>query len=62
MDDDKDNFDPYPDLVCPIPHILMSDDPVLAAGSYTYERAAIEAWFEKQNSEILEAQQDFSAS
>jgi len=32
-------------LECPISHLLMVNDPVVAADGITYERAAIEAWF-----------------
>lgn len=35
-------------LECPISHLLMVNDPVVAADGVTYERAAIEAWFAHQ--------------
>ena len=36
-----------PELECPICHELMGDDPVVAKEGYTYERRAIEDWFDK---------------
>ncbi|KAK9808919.1 hypothetical protein WJX72_006422 [[Myrmecia] bisecta] len=33
------------EMECPITHEVMTD-PVIAADGYTYERSAIEAWFE----------------
>lgn len=43
------------ELICPIAHVLMTDDPVLAADGYTYERSQIDAWFQKQQKEIEDA-------
>ncbi len=43
------------ELYCPISHILMINDPVIAADSVTYERASIEAWFQKKESDIRQA-------
>jgi U-box domain len=33
------------DLECPISHLLMVNDPVMAADGVVYERAAIDAWY-----------------
>eukprot|EP00566_Odontella_aurita_P003745 CAMPEP_0113568326 /NCGR_PEP_ID=MMETSP0015_2-20120614/23789_1 /TAXON_ID=2838 /ORGANISM="Odontella" /LENGTH=1317 /DNA_ID=CAMNT_0000470859 /DNA_START=374 /DNA_END=4327 /DNA_ORIENTATION=+ /assembly_acc=CAM_ASM_000160 len=46
------------ELVCPITHVLMVQDPVLAADGMTYERSAIQMWFERQNSEVEAAQRE----
>lgn len=35
------------ELVCPIRHVLMVHDPVLAPDGYTYEREAIVEWLER---------------
>jgi hypothetical protein len=43
------------ELICPISHMLMTDDPVLAADGHTYERAQIAAWFRKQQKQIEDA-------
>lgn len=48
------------ELICPISHVLMVNDPVIAADGYTYERAAIDAWFRKQQKEMLTAKQQIS--
>lgn len=47
------------ELLCPISHVLMSNDPVVAADGQTYERAAIEAWIHKQTSEVAIVQESF---
>lgn len=49
--------EPLAELICPISHVLMTNDPVIAADGHTYERAAIEAWFDKQYSEVIAAKQ-----
>jgi hypothetical protein len=33
------------ELTCPIDHVLMIKDPVVARDGYTYEREAVETWF-----------------
>jgi hypothetical protein len=45
--DDNDTADPPSELVCPIRHILMVNDPVLAPDGYTYEREAIMEWLDR---------------
>lgn len=39
--------DPPCELVCPIRHVLMVNDPVVAPDGYTYERDAIMEWLER---------------
>jgi hypothetical protein len=39
--------DPPSELVCPIRHVLMVNDPVVAPDGYTYERDAIMEWLER---------------
>ena len=39
---------PPSELICPISHSLMMDDPVVARDGFTYERAAIENWFRQE--------------
>jgi hypothetical protein len=51
---------PPSELVCPISQVLMTDDPVIAADGHTYERSAIEAWFQKQTAEVAAAQQQMA--
>lgn len=46
------------ELICPITHVLMVQDPVLAADGMTYERSAIQMWFERQRSEVEVAQRE----
>ena len=41
------------ELYCPISHVLMVVDPVIAADSVTYERSSIEAWFQKKERDIM---------
>lgn len=48
------------ELMCPISHVLMTNDPVIAADGHTYEHAAIDAWFRKQQMEIAAARQQIS--
>ena len=55
-----DDVEPLSELICPISQVLMTDDPVIAADGHTYERSAIEAWFQKQTSEVAEAQQQMA--
>ena len=43
------------ELVCPISHVLMVNDPVIASDGYTYSKAAIEMWIQRQRSECQEA-------
>jgi len=50
--------EPPEELVCPISLNLMTNDPVLAADSITYERASIEDWFEKSKAKISEAEEN----
>lgn len=45
-----------PELLCPITLTLMTD-PVVAADGYTYERAAIVDWFERQQLQIQQAEE-----
>jgi len=52
--------EPLTELVCPISHVLMTNDPVIAADGHTYERAAIEEWFEKQTTQVIEAKQQMA--
>ena len=49
------------ELICPIAHVLMTDDPVLAADGYTYERSQIDAWFQKQKKEIEDAKNQIAS-
>lgn len=49
------------ELICPITHVLMVQDPVLAADGMTYERSAIQMWFERQRSEVEAAQRGLMA-
>lgn len=42
-----DSVSPPFELVCPIRHVLMVNDPVLALDGYTYEREAIVEWLER---------------
>jgi hypothetical protein len=35
------------ELECPISHVLMVTDPVVASDGNVYERAAIEAWYRR---------------
>lgn len=51
-----------PELICPITHELMTDDPVLAADGVTYERSAIENWFHNQVAQINMAQEQLRAN
>ena len=44
--------------MCPISLNLMTNDPVLAADSITYERVSIEDWFEKSKAKISEAEEN----
>jgi U-box domain len=37
--------EPPAELVCPICHVLMVHEPVVALDGYTYEREGIESWF-----------------
>ena len=56
------NEDEVPDeLLCPISHALLSHDPVVAADGHTYERIAIESWFQKQSAEIATTKQTFGS-
>ena len=57
MDHDGDDNAP-PELICPITHELMTEDPVLAADGVTYERAAIENWFHNQVAQLRMAPQE----
>jgi hypothetical protein len=50
-----------PELVCPISYVLMTNDPVIASDGFTYERAAIEAWFERQRISIEAAWEEIAA-
>lgn len=52
--------EPPAELVCPISHSLMVNNPVIAADGHTYEHAAIDAWFRKQQGEIALAKQQIS--
>jgi hypothetical protein len=52
--------EPPAELVCPISHFLMVNNPVIAADGHTYEHAAIDAWFRKQQGEIAAANQEIS--
>jgi len=45
-----------PELSCPIGHELMTVDPVVASDGLTYERKAIEDYFERESTKIEEAQ------
>lgn len=58
--DGKVSKDEPPELVCPISQVLMTNDPVIAADGHTYERSAIEAWYQRQNSEVIAAQQQMA--
>mmetsp|Transcript_23948 Transcript_23948/g.35635 ORF Transcript_23948/g.35635 Transcript_23948/m.35635 type:complete len:1562 (-) Transcript_23948:95-4780(-) len=46
------------ELYCPISHVLMVNDPVIAADSITYERNSIESWFKKKKQDIMLAQEN----
>lgn len=41
------SLDAPPELECPISHVLMVCDPVVASDGNVYERAAIEEWFQR---------------
>ena len=56
-----DNDEPPAELMCPISHVLMTQDPVIAADGYTYERHAIEAWFQKQQLQVATARGQIAA-
>lgn len=60
LEADKEHRDPSFELICPISYSLMTDDPVIAADGHTYERAAIEMWFQKQQAEISVAMRQLS--
>jgi hypothetical protein len=45
--------EPPPELVCPIRQVLMTNDPVVAADGFTYEREAIESWLQRQGDGAL---------
>jgi hypothetical protein len=47
LDDHDTAAEPPSELVCPIRHILMVNDPVLAPDGYTYEREAIVEWLDR---------------
>ena len=49
------------ELICPISHGLMTNDPVIAADGHTYERVSIDAWYRKQSSEIAAAKQQIAS-
>ena len=51
-----------PELICPITHELMTNDPVLAADGVTYERSAIENWFHNQMAQINVAQEQLRSN
>jgi len=48
------------ELMCPISHVLMLNDPVIASDGHTYERIAIDTWIRKQQMEIIAAKQQVS--
>jgi hypothetical protein len=54
--------DPPSELVCPITHELMTEDPVLAADGVTYERSAIENWFHQQVALLKMAQEQLKTN
>jgi len=54
----SETLEPPDELVCPISLVLMTNDPVLAADSITYERASIEDWFKKSKAKISEAEEN----
>ena len=54
--DFEDDHELANELMCPISHAPLTNDPVIAADGHTYERTAIEEWFQKQQAEIVEAQ------
>lgn len=54
------NMETLSELYCPISHVLMVNDPVIAADGHTYERVAIETWFRKQRNEIMAAKQQMT--
>ncbi|KAL3788188.1 hypothetical protein HJC23_004655 [Cyclotella cryptica] len=56
-------FDDAPsELVCPITHELMTEDPVLASDGITYERSAIENWFHQQVALLKMAQEQLKSN
>lgn len=55
-----DDSDIPDELICPISHVLMTNDPVLAADGHTYERAFIEEWIRKQQAEVDATKQQLS--
>jgi hypothetical protein len=57
---DKERREPPFQLICPISYALMTEDPVIAADGHSYERAAIEMWFQKQQAEIILAMRQLS--
>ena len=58
---DDDDTAP-PELICPITHELMTEDPVLAADGVTYERSAIENWFHNQVAQLKMAEEQLRAN
>lgn len=54
-EEDKENVEYPPELLCPISHVLMRNDPVVASDGHTYERSAIISWIQKQSLDIEEA-------
>ena len=53
-----ENEIPVDEVLCPISQVLFRD-PVVAADGHTYERVAIQAWFQKQVSKIEATKQMF---
>ena len=47
-----DDDEPSVELLCPITHALMME-PVVIASGHTFEKAAIEAWFSRSNTNPL---------
>jgi len=48
------------ELVCPISHVLMTEDPVVASDGFTYEHVAIDAWVRKQQAEVVAAKEQIA--
>jgi hypothetical protein len=58
----EDDESAPPELVCPITHELMTEDPVLAADGVTYERSAIENWFHNQVAQLRMAEEQLRSN
>jgi hypothetical protein len=53
----KEPIEPPAELVCPICHVLMVHEPVVALDGYTYEREGIESWFALHKGQTIDVGQ-----